>query len=93
MPPDGSEMLLRQLEALNERLELKTDVYRVAETPQEKASMLLDQARTDRRVPLKKQLLQQALDEMHKAQPPPEEEVEVHADSRTYGLTPPSPMA
>ena len=35
----------------------------------------------------------QALDEMHKAQPPPEEEVEVHADSRTYGLTPPSPMA
>ena len=57
----GAEVnpILRPLRTLGTRLALKTDVYRVAETSEERAILLLEQARTDRRVPLKKQLLEQ----------------------------------
>ena len=44
-------------------------MYRVAETPEEKVILLLEQARTDRRVPLKKQLLEQTLDELQLSEP------------------------
>ena len=77
----GAEVnpIVRPLRTLGTRLALKTDVYRVAETPEEKVILLLEQARTDRRIPLKKQLLEQTLDEMQLSEPeptPPGEEPE-----------------
>ena len=84
----GAEVnpIVRPLRTLGTRLALKTDVYRVAETPEEKVILLLEQARTDRRIPLKKQLLEQTLDEMQLSEPeptPPGEEPEEGAEEKT----------
>ena len=70
----GAEVnpVLRPLRTLGTRLALKTDVYRVAENPEEKVVLLLEQARTDRRIPLKKQILQQTLEELQMSEPDPE---------------------
>ena len=70
----GAEVnpILRPLRTLGTRLALKTDVYRVAENPEEKVVLLLEQARTDRRIPLKKQILEQTLEELQMSEPDPE---------------------
>ena len=64
----------RPLRMLGTRLALKLDVFREPATASERAMVKLEQARTDKRAPLKRTLLTQVLEELQAADPDPEDD-------------------